>query len=123
MNPIIAVASSEAVGPEARLKLPVEHKELLARPADTFTGRTTATLNLGLIDPFLGGRVRVEDYDAVLTSAEVKALRADPRLVGLPMDVWALRAVGRGPVVRLYTDTARMGIFIVPDGELPGEGR
>ncbi len=123
VNPIIAVAARESGGSKTTLELPPGFGELLAREPDTFTRGVVPTINKGLIDPFLGGRVREADYDPVLDAAQAAAVDSDPASVELPMDVWFVSDTEGAQVVRLYTDPTRMRIYILPEGYAEGAGR
>lgn len=123
VNPIIAVAGRGVGGDDAELQLPVGCESLLARKQDSFTGKTVATINGGLISPFLGGRIRRVGYDAVLDSAAAASIESDPRVERLPMDVWALRTADATQTARLYTDPDRMHIYVVPAGHFRGAAR
>jgi len=121
VNPIIAVASREAGGERVVLELPVGYSALLARKPDSFTGRVTATLDKGLLDPFIGGRVREAEYDPILDAATAASLESGRDTIRLPMDVWALPAKAGVTRARLYTDPARLRIYVVPLGTFGGD--
>lgn len=123
VNPIIATAAVESGGEGVTLELPTGFGELLAREPDTFTRGVIPTINKGLIDPFLGGRVDEVEYDPVLTWTQTAALDSDPGLVEYPMDLWALPSPSGSPAVRLYTDPTRMRIYILAEDLVPEAGR
>lgn len=118
--PVIAVAALEAGGDSAVLELPNGHETLLARRRDKFNGRKTYGLDMKLIGPFLGERIRETPYGAVLSSEDARAIESDPGVVSLPMDVWALPSADGAAAVRLYTDPTRIRVYIAPVGMFEG---
>ena len=123
VNAVIAVAAGEAAGDEVVLELPAGYRELLNRTPDSFTGRITATLDVGLLGPFIGGRVREADYDPILSSEAAKSIEASASVIRLPMDVWALPAVAGVGTARFYTDAAKIRIYVVPLGTFDGKSQ
>ena len=116
VNAVVATAAREAGGATVTLEVPEGHRELLAREADEFNGRATATLNTALMAPFIGGRVAVVAYDPVLDQATAAAIEADSASIALPMDVWLVQGTGSAATVRLYTDPARLHLYVLPPG-------
>ena len=120
VNPIVAAAADTAGGRSAILELPADHRTLLDVDPDDFGGTVQATLNSALISPFVGGRIRVAEYDAVLTSTALEALQRSGSLVAYPRDVWALPAEGDAGTVRLYVDPSRTQVYVLEPAVLEG---
>lgn len=116
VNPIVAAAAESAGGKGTTLELPADHRTLLDIDQDVFADTPQATLNAGLISPFLGGRVTVIEYDAVLEAATLTALRDATDMRGYPRDVWALVTQDDAETVRLFVDTSRTQVFLVEPG-------
>ncbi|GEM_PF-6848649 len=112
VNPIVAAAAESAGGAGTILELPADHRSLLDIEQDDFGGIVQATLNADLISPFLGGRVRVAEYDAVLSARAVDALRESTDLRAYPRDVWAFPSEDGASTVRLHVDPSRTQIFV-----------
>ena len=123
INPVIAIAGREAGGSGATLELPDGYSSLLAVEPDYFVGKATPTVNMDLMGAFLGGRVREVAFGPVLSAADAAAIESDPKAIALPMNVWALPGDANSPVVRMYTDPARLHVYVVPSGRFRGEAK
>jgi len=116
INPIIARGARMAGDPDVVLEVPEGYADLLAITPDNFAGRPVPTLNAGLMVPFIGGRVREAAYDPILSETQSTEIEDSPDAAALPRDVWVLTGFDDASVVRLYTDSQRMRVYVVPSG-------
>jgi hypothetical protein len=121
----LAVRSASGSGPRPFVYAPPVLESISALPKDQFFKWTQQTLQEGLLQPLIGGKLVKTLYATALTDAQVAKFEEQGRIERFPMDVWAVRPTAGESVsaVVLHTDASGKHIIVVPAGDSPAVRR